>query len=1006
MTTTLTPRPHQKEALAGLTKTLSRHRRAQLRMACGSGKTHVGAWYASAADARIALVLTPSLALVQQTAAAWRQTHPNARLLIVCSDPTTAAGVEERRDADPYAAQVDVGASPMVTTRPDVIGHHLDQADHRLTLIVGTYHSSPAVAAGVKLSDTTPVIDLAVCDEAHQLAGRVDDAFATVLREAAMPIRQRIFMTATPVLLGNLADDDALDDLERLDGRLMLSMDDTSVFGEVAYRLSAGEAIERGLLADYRVLVVAGEGADSTTEDDAAHALVDAVRRHGVRRILTFHHRVVAGRRFAARLNSLGHIGGVPIQAHHVDGSMSSRTVRRTLDLLNDAAADRVTVVASARVLREGIDVPAADAVLFADPRSSNVDIIQIIGRALRLHPGKDRGHIIIPLPVRADEDDDDQLAASRYGHIWRVLRGLRSHDDRLAADLDQATRRWNASGGGDHPAWLEVEGVADEHLFGVLTRIVRGSSAVWEQWYGLLERETERLGSAARVTTAAVVDGRRLGIWLSSQRWLYTRGLLRHDKAERLEQLPGWSWSSTTAADARTVMVLQDLASRAGTVAEADRGTSAYEGLRDGRRRPLGRALAELRRKYRAKELDPNLALELSVLPGWTWDPLQPEDRAGVEALRSFVAWEKHTDVPADHVEGDAALGTWVLGVRRRKIIGTIPPALVDEIIAASPLGPNGETTWDWQHGTSRWLLCLQALEQYTARTGSAYPMRAGHCETVDGQAIHLYQWVALQRHQRRTGELPSWQVDRLEEVPGWTWQGRGVAMEPREPIDLGGHPHGTAKGVDHGCRCGPCLEYRRRPQRRSTPDRTPADLARVGAAVIAVNLLARRVRDLTADDRRFERPPGSAALATAASVPVGLIRDLLLGKRPPVSTEEVLRLQNTTAEQVLALYDTVGSRGRLVMSCEQRINAEPVIELIDDLVRRGWNLRWIARELGYQQLAVKITSGMVSRRVAQQVHELHVRVGDRVSPTLGRYNARPPSLADIEASELQAAS
>lgn len=1002
-------RPHQQEALAGLTRTLAAHRRAQLRMACGSGKTHVGGLYATSADARVALVLTPSLALVQQTAAAWLQTHPDARRLIVCSDPTTAAGAEERRDADPYARQVDVGAAPQVTTRPDVIGRHLDGADHRLTLIIGTYHSSPAIAAGIRLSDTRPTIDLAICDEAHQLAGRVSETFATVLRDAAMPVRSRIFMTATPVLLGNLADDDALDDLELLDdSRRLLSMDDTSIFGEVAYHLSAGDAIARGLLADYQVLVVAGDRTDSTSEDDAAHALIDAVRRHGVRRILTFHNRVAAARRFAGRIDSLGDIGGVPVRAHHVDGSMSNRAVRGTLDLLHDAAANRVTVVASARVLREGIDVPAADAVLFADPRSSSVDIIQVIGRALRLHPGKDRGHIIIPLPVTADDDDDDQLAASRYGHVWKVLRGLRAHDDRVAADLDRATRRWNLSEGGraDLPAWLDIVGVSEQDLGRVLTRIVRGSSAVWQQWYGLLERETQRLGSAAGITTAAVVDGHRLGVWLGRQRWLHSRGLLRPDKVERLQQLPGWSWSTSAAADERTVQTLRELATRVGSVAEAPEGTSVYAGLRDGRRRPLGRALVQFRRQHHAGTLDPTLSRQLAELPGWTWEPLEPDDRDGVEALRSYIAWEKHTDVPENHVEGDVALGGWLLRVRRRKLLGTIPPALVDEIIAASPLDSKGETTWDWRHTTSQWLLGLQSLQQYASRTGSAYPMRAGHRETVDGHVVRLYAWVALQRHQRRSGELLPRQQRQLEQVPGWLWDGRGVAIEPRTPIDLAGHPHGTAKGVADGCACAPCLEYRRTPQRRRVPDRTPAHAARVGAAIIAVNLLTKRVGEMTANDKRFERPPGGTALATAAGVPAGLVRDLLTGKHPAVSAVHLQRLQETTAEQVLALYDTVGSRGRLVMSAEQKVAAGPVTELINDLVGRGWNLRWIARELGYRQLGVKMQSHLVSRRIADQVRELHARVGDRIAPTHGRYNARPPALADIEAGELKAAS
>lgn len=83
----------------------------------------------------------------------------------------------------------------------------------------------------------------------------------------------------------------------------------------------------------------------------------------------------------------------------------------------------------------------------------------------------------MVPLPVGVDEDNDDQLAASRFGHVWRVLRGLRAHDDRVADQLDEVTRRWTASGipNSPLPDWLEVTGVHQDDLPQVLGRIVRG---------------------------------------------------------------------------------------------------------------------------------------------------------------------------------------------------------------------------------------------------------------------------------------------------------------------------------------------------------------------------------------------------------------------------------------------------------------------------------------------------------------------------------------------------
>ena len=54
----------------------------------------------------------------------------------------------------------------------------------------------------------------------------------------------------------------------------------------------------------------------------------------------------------------------------------------------------------NARCLTEGVDVPAIDCVMFADPKQSRVDIVQAAGRALRQYQGKEYGYIVVPLVV------------------------------------------------------------------------------------------------------------------------------------------------------------------------------------------------------------------------------------------------------------------------------------------------------------------------------------------------------------------------------------------------------------------------------------------------------------------------------------------------------------------------------------------------------------------------------------------------------------------------------
>jgi len=177
--TLVSPRPHQLAALAALQQTFGRHDRAQLVMACGTGKTLVGRWWAERAGAGLTLVVVPSLTLVGQTLAEWKRCHGwDFEPLVVCSDRTTAAGAAERAAAD--GADVDAPFwarhQAKVTTHPAVAARFLStQREQRPRVVFSTYHSAPVLqdacaAAGVGF-------DLLVADEAHRLAGNPDQRF-------------------------------------------------------------------------------------------------------------------------------------------------------------------------------------------------------------------------------------------------------------------------------------------------------------------------------------------------------------------------------------------------------------------------------------------------------------------------------------------------------------------------------------------------------------------------------------------------------------------------------------------------------------------------------------------------------------------------------------------------------------------------------------------------------------------------------------------------------------
>ena len=96
-------------------------------------------------------------------------------------------------------------------------------------------------------------------------------------------------------------------------------------------------------------------------------------------------------------------------------------------------------VISNVQCLGEGVDVPSLDAVVFMDRKSSQVDIVQCVGRAMRTAPGKKYGYIIIPIAIPEKENVQESLKNSdNYSTIWAVLQALRSHDEKFNAQINQ----------------------------------------------------------------------------------------------------------------------------------------------------------------------------------------------------------------------------------------------------------------------------------------------------------------------------------------------------------------------------------------------------------------------------------------------------------------------------------------------------------------------------------------------------------------------------------------
>jgi predicted helicase len=464
-----TLRPHQDKAITEVIAGFGTHERGQMVMACGTGKTFTSLRLAEqlVGPGGSVLFLVPSINLLSQSVLAWAN---DAKIPLatfaVCSD--AKAGVR----TDDEDMSVNDLAFPASTDAEGLVAQVQSRATAgHLTAIFATYQSIEVIAKA-QASGLTD-FDLIVCDEAHRTTGAFKEAgeqsaFTKIHDEYFVQGRRRLYMTATPRIYGDQSKAKAA----RADV-IVASMDDETCFGPVFHELRFGDAVAQGLLTDYKVLVLAvneddvslafqREFADSGNElalDDVARIIGcwHGLSKRGpqfdgdnvpMRRAVAFSSTIVQSKRFAKAFPEIvdqaladrRSPNAVKVETDHVDGKTNVKVRSEAIAWLEEPPGQRVCrVLSNAKCLTEGVDVPALDAVLFLQPRKSVVEVVQAVGRVMRLNEGKEFGYVILPIGIPAGVAPEEALRDhKRYQVVWQVLQALRSHDERLAAEINK----------------------------------------------------------------------------------------------------------------------------------------------------------------------------------------------------------------------------------------------------------------------------------------------------------------------------------------------------------------------------------------------------------------------------------------------------------------------------------------------------------------------------------------------------------------------------------------
>ena len=478
------PRPHQEEAITEVLDGFEASDRGKMIMACGTGKTFTSLRLAEKVvpENGTVLFLAPSISLVAQTLREWTaQAETPIHAFVVCSDSKVGRDEEDMRTHDL--------AYPATTDSKKLARAVQAVSNERRTVIFSTYQSIQVVADAQKsgLDD----FDLIICDEAHRttgltLPGEDPSDFVKVHQNHIIRANKRLYMTATPRIYADASKNKADEN-----DAVLYSMDDEDTFGPEFYRLGFGKAVERDLLSEYKVLIVAVEqdkmgavvnsynkayklddkkaidikfatkiigswkglskqGLVLVDEDGQQEAVTEDIEP--MRRAVAFSRSIKASQQTTEIFGRLAELYAeeyhdddeqlmVDCHLQHVDGTMNALKRNAALDWLKDNPGHgKCRILSNARCLSEGIDVPALDSVVFFDTRESIVDIVQSVGRVMRKAEGKKYGYIILPvcMPSKNVPDYNSYIEGDpQFKGIWKVIKALRAHDESLVDEAE-----------------------------------------------------------------------------------------------------------------------------------------------------------------------------------------------------------------------------------------------------------------------------------------------------------------------------------------------------------------------------------------------------------------------------------------------------------------------------------------------------------------------------------------------------------------------------------------
>jgi superfamily II DNA or RNA helicase len=751
------PRDYQKKIIAHSIMHFEDNARGYLEMACGTGKSLTAYWINSYMSNKLSIIAVPSLNLLSQFYNDFstqmfleRNKH---QFVLVGSDADIEN--EERYYNNGLLITTDVTKIKMEIGMIIKRYTYDNEQMHKLVIIT-TYQSSNYVIAALKQLKLIP--DLCIFDEAHKTVGSSNKKFSLLLDDKNLKIKKRLFMTATPKICNGNDENETI-----------LSMNDETWYGKQIYLYNTYNAIKDKYLVDYQIVTMYTDNEyinniitknkyvnNEKMEQEESHyvacaiMLLNATQNKECHHLVTYHNSINKSKKFKSILEALKSYYNKDIVVLHLDGKMS---MNKRNNIITTFKESDMCILTSAKVLNEGVNIPIIDGICFIDSRTSTIDIVQCIGRSLRLHNRKQMAKIFVPVLIEDINNIDENKT---FGNTVRIIKSLSNTDtginDYFICKQKGVEYNRNII---KHLNYINAEKIGEgidinEWISDIEMRIWKKSDG-WKYMYNKLKkfiRTNKRLPHKRSKNS----EEKELGIWCTTQKFTYKNKLICKERLKKLEKVDYWYWEKEDLFDRDCQHLLRWINKHHKLPSQTSMDLEEMK---------LGRWCSTKRRDKIKGIITDDRIQKLELIPLWYWEKEDPFDTNYDNVIKFVNKNNKLPNAKSKNIK-EKKLGQWCSQQKSNKQIGKLGNDKIEKL--------NLIPKWKWFNKRIKKVRSFDESYNDVVEWNLKYN-RIPSSESQDILEKQLSYWCGTQRKNKKIGKLDEHKIKKLELLNNWYW-------------------------------------------------------------------------------------------------------------------------------------------------------------------------------------------------------------------------------------------